>query len=165
MVAEPRYAPVNDSSFMKKEQSNGNLCCIESAKENACQASGSLPWTPGDFEALSSGTEEVKERETWDTRDLRNQSYPTHVLLTLHTSLHHFITPTPVGTIQPIKSRRVYYPPSNKHFLSGEGGQIIYCLREIPNAIFQRVAARLFYARTMGRVKKLSIFLLLDRIR
>lgn len=42
LAAELPYAPVNDSSFMKKEQSNGNLCRIKSAKENAHQVSGLL---------------------------------------------------------------------------------------------------------------------------
>lgn len=37
-VGEFRHAPINDSSFMKEEQSNGNLCCIESVREKAGQA-------------------------------------------------------------------------------------------------------------------------------
>lgn len=32
------HAPINDASFMKEEQANGNLCCIESAREEAGQA-------------------------------------------------------------------------------------------------------------------------------
>lgn len=95
----------------------------------------------------------------------------SEISLTPHMSFWPFTLPfivlllqLPARRIQPIKSRWVYYPPSNKHFLSGEGGEIIYCLREIPNAIFQRVAVRLFYVRTVGRVKKISIFLLLNRI-
>lgn len=46
-AAALQYPPINDSSFMKEEQPDGNFCCIESARENACQVSGLLslePW-------------------------------------------------------------------------------------------------------------------------
>lgn len=51
MEVKLRHIPVNDSSFMKKEQSNGNLCRIESGKKkkNAGQGSGLLLWIPVDF--------------------------------------------------------------------------------------------------------------------
>ena len=67
MVGELRHAPINDSFFMKKEQSNGNLCCIESARERARQASLDSwtlcipPPTP-----RSSGVKEVKQCKTCD---------------------------------------------------------------------------------------------------
>lgn len=37
---ELQDTPVNDPSFVQKEQANGDLCCIESVKESALQTSG-----------------------------------------------------------------------------------------------------------------------------
>lgn len=59
VVGERCHAPVNDSFFMKKEQANGNLCCVESAREKACQVS-SDPWTLCNPTPRSSRVKDVK---------------------------------------------------------------------------------------------------------
>ena len=56
-----QHAPVNDSSFMKKEQSNGDLCRIKSAEGNAGQASGLLFGFLNVSYPSSSGIKEILE--------------------------------------------------------------------------------------------------------
>lgn len=60
-AAGPRYTPINDSSFMKKEQPDGNLCCIEPATENVCQESGLFPLASWILSASRSGIKMAQE--------------------------------------------------------------------------------------------------------
>lgn len=89
LVAELPYTPINDASFMEEEQSNGNLCCIESAKENACQISDLLLWTLRHLVPSRSGIEEGKELKT-----VRGHHCPTHGIPTPSPVPYHVITPT-----------------------------------------------------------------------
>lgn len=61
-----------------------------------------------------------------------------------------FLHPSPRNGTATKPTRRADDLPRNKHFLSGAGRQVIYCLREIRNtSFFSRVAVRLsFYVRT-----------------
>ena len=127
-AAGPRYTPINDSSFMKKEQPDGNLCRIEPATENVCQASGLFPPASWILSALKIRHQNGTGRESLTARDTALQAAPTFC---------GFMTPVPQGMTRLIKSvKQVYYLPENKPFLSGPGGQVIYCLKEIPSTIF-----------------------------
>lgn len=82
-----RYTPINDASFMKKEQPNGNLCCIEPAKENTCQVSGLLSLASWILFTLRIGHRNGKSTEDPGQAEL---STALHVSSTLC----RFMTPT-----------------------------------------------------------------------
>lgn len=150
---------------MKKEQSNGNLCCIESGKKKmlvrflACFSEFLLTlYLP------SSGVQEVTECKTCERpqRPAMPHTCPPDPLLTLRPALCCFLSPLSPGNDTANKpTRRVDYPPGNKHFLAGVGGQVIYCLREIRNTIFFLRVALL--CQDYGRVEKMTIFLFRNR--
>lgn len=102
LATQLQHAPVYDSSFMKKEQSNGNLCCIKSAKENVHQACRLALWIPEYSVLSSSGIKEAKECRT--PGGFRNQHQPMDDKpLALPLAILSF--PPPRGTSQLISQR------------------------------------------------------------
>lgn len=121
-----RYTPINDASFMKKEQPNGNLCCVEPAKENTCQVSGLLSLASWILFTLRIGQRNGRRTEDPGRAEL---STALHVSSTLCLQL-------PQGMTQPVKSmKQVYHlSPISASCL----GQVdrYYCLKDILNTIF-----------------------------
>lgn len=113
IVAEPGHSPINDASFVQKEQPNGNLSCIESATEmigvgflSSWRVFTDQPWQ-----------QRVKSKEDSDTITL------------LHPLLCQLLTPSPQAKQHSLKSQAMPRSMLSLIVLSQRAvmGQPIWC--------------------------------------